>query len=44
MSDTTNAREKVNALLPEDREFLERHGWRDTSKDYPTIGTERILE
>jgi hypothetical protein len=28
-------------LFPEDREFLERHGWRDTSGNYPTIGTER---
>lgn len=33
-----------NALLPEDREWLERYGWRDTSADYPTIGTEQILE
>lgn len=44
MNDTTDAREKTDALLPEDREFLERHGWHDTWKDYPPIGTERILE
>ena len=34
----------VEALTPGDREWLERHGWRDTSGDYPTIGTEKILE
>jgi hypothetical protein len=27
-------------LLPEDREWLAEHGWRDTSADYPAIGTE----
>jgi hypothetical protein len=36
-----DTRKKTEALQPEDREFLEQHGWRDTSNDYPTIGTER---
>lgn len=34
----------ADAILPEDREFLEQHGWHDTSGDYPTIGTEEIRQ
>jgi hypothetical protein len=41
---TGEEREKIKALLPEDREWLAQHGWRDTSKDYPEIGTERVLQ
>lgn len=32
---------QVAALTAEDREWLAEHGWRDTSDDYPSIGTER---
>lgn len=42
--DGQDDRAKTKALLPEDREWLERHGWRDTSNDYPEIGTEQVLE
>lgn len=28
------------ALTDEDRQWLTEQGWRDTSNDYPTIGTE----
>ena len=43
MSDK-DEREKIQSLLPEDREWLTKHGWRDTTDDYPEIGTETIRE
>ncbi|TCO57149.1 hypothetical protein [Actinocrispum wychmicini] len=41
---TPDDREAIEALLPEDRTWLTAQGWRDTSNDYPEIGTERTLE
>jgi len=41
---TPEERERLKALLPEDREWLTKNGWRDTTDDYPTIGTERVKE
>jgi hypothetical protein len=37
-------RERLRALLPGDREWLTQRGWRDTTDDYPEIGTERVPE
>lgn len=41
---TADDREKVQALLPEDREFLVKNDWRDTTDDYPEIGTEKVWQ
>jgi hypothetical protein len=41
---TPDERDQIEALLPEDRDWLTRRGWRDTSNDYPTIGTEEVRE